>query len=86
MYQSYHECTTYTPWYNFKPSLGINGRYCQCYKLEYNTNPITVSQKEGDAALAELKQETEEIIEYTSMNHIVHLKQSDFEHGTYRIS
>eukprot|EP01084_Bolivina_argentea_P008603 16099_1 len=86
--QSYHECTTYIPteYHNFKPSIGTDGRHCQCFKPQ-QTQTVSVTDMQYHQALniknTEQAQQPPE--RYTSTNHIVHLSQSDFEHGTLRI-
>ena len=92
VYQSYHECTTYIPtdYNNFKPSIGIDNRNCVCYKpiqLQQQQLTITVTDEEYQEAITLLQsfrdqQQKQEILQQDT---IIHLKQSDFDKGTYRI-
>ncbi len=82
------ECFAFDNQYN--PSIGTDGRYCQCYKPKTKKDMIEISNKK----LIQYKNNMENInkqqqtIESENKNedNVVRLYQKDFQHGTYRIS
>ena len=85
---------------NWKPSLGIDGRYCQCWKPSAKSlNPNEVNNQrflsistqilhEKIASIQSLQSLSKLIVEEVEPLEVmdIHLYQSDFESGTYRIT
>ena len=87
--------------YHLKPSIGIEGSYCVCTKpstartFQVSTSEIQEAKQRNKEFEIKMKQEAykeeleEKLQEDDMMNvprdHVIHLYQSDFLHGTYRI-
>ena len=91
--QTFTECATEgNDNKNWKPSLGIDGRYCQCYKpfnVHRNQSQIIVPKMElmskRKQIFASEERDEMESDEKQQKNNVYKLYQSDFEKGTYRI-
>lgn len=95
----FSECFNYQ-YTAFKPSLGTDGRFCQCIKSDADNVQIPRSQISTDTDHEDEESvdispedgdessqftEMKEMTESNAISHIVYLYQSDFDEGTYRI-
>lgn len=85
VYTHHDDCTGMSD--NSKPSLGLNNKYCVCYKEpeEINIKPsVSTSYTQFDFEVQLIEPDLSDI-EYTIETNVVRLCNEDFAKGTYRI-
>eukprot|EP01083_Nonionella_stella_P001022 2945_1 len=75
---------------NWKPSLGLDGRFCECFKPNMNGDvapqlTVTQQQLQEKKDVLQLQTKTEQTTEENTRK-TIELYASDFEDGTYRIT
>eukprot|EP00485_Elphidium_margaritaceum_P008249 CAMPEP_0202688380 /NCGR_PEP_ID=MMETSP1385-20130828/3905_1 /ASSEMBLY_ACC=CAM_ASM_000861 /TAXON_ID=933848 /ORGANISM="Elphidium margaritaceum" /LENGTH=1949 /DNA_ID=CAMNT_0049343345 /DNA_START=200 /DNA_END=6049 /DNA_ORIENTATION=+ len=85
VYTHHDDCTGMSD--NSKPSLGLNNKYCACYRDVTDDDTIKLSHKTYSQFDFEIPVvEGVDTLLYTVDNNIVHLCTDDFVAGTYRIT
>eukprot|EP01084_Bolivina_argentea_P099169 178267_1 len=75
---------------NWKPSLGLDGRFCECFKPNMNGDvapqlTVTQQQLQEKKDVLQLQTKTEQTTEENTRK-TIELYASDFEDGKYRIT